>query len=52
MKHVCAWCGCDLGEDSYEPREAISHGICPTCEQRVRAQIKEVKAAAGRQPTR
>lgn len=31
MKHICAWCGIDLGETEDEPVDGISHGICPEC---------------------
>ncbi len=37
MKKVCAWCKTDLGEIPSDrfPREAITHGICPTCRDRL-----------------
>ncbi len=31
MKHVCAWCGKLLSEDTEEPLDVVSHGICQKC---------------------
>ncbi len=37
MKKVCAWCKADLGETPSDkhPPDAISHGICPSCRDRL-----------------
>ncbi len=37
MKKICAWCKADLGEmpSSRFPPDAITHGICPTCRDRL-----------------
>ncbi len=37
MKKVCAWCKTDLGEMPSDrfPSEMITHGICPTCRDRL-----------------
>jgi DNA-directed RNA polymerase subunit RPC12/RpoP len=35
MIRICAWCGKDLGENDAEPKEAISHGMCEDCRDKV-----------------
>ncbi len=37
MKKVCAWCKADLGDipSSIHPPDMITHGICPTCRDRL-----------------
>ena len=39
LKIICAWCRCSLGEKAChsldERLPAITHSICPVCQQRV-----------------
>ncbi|MDX1674507.1 MAG: PAS domain-containing protein [Longimicrobiales bacterium] len=37
MQRVCAWCGNDLDDPGvrHEPDAGISHGVCPTCYDRL-----------------
>jgi len=43
MQHICAWCQADLGEiESATHNDTdISHGICPSCANRIRAEMGE-----------
>jgi len=41
MKTVCAWC-------NPTPNEAVSHGVCRECFEKVMAEIKNKKAQAVR----
>jgi len=44
MRAVCAWCQTDLGGRP-GPEGAVTHGICPACLARVRAERYERDAA-------
>ena len=39
---ICAWCHRDMGIKEGEAPCPISHGICPDCERKVRAEINEI----------
>jgi PAS domain-containing protein len=43
MKRMCAWCGAELGDifSSIHPPEAITHGICPRCHDRLAEETGE-----------
>lgn len=42
LKIICAWCKKDMGERE-GTKEGVSHGICPECAEKQRAEIKEMK---------
>jgi hypothetical protein len=42
MKVICAWCGKILQEGE----NPASHGICPSCAEKVREEIKNYKKAS------
>jgi hypothetical protein len=37
---ICAWCQRDLGKKEGDATYPVSHGICPDCERKVRAEIE------------
>lgn len=39
IRVICSWCNRDLGEKEGDAPHPISHGICPDCERKVRAEI-------------
>jgi len=45
LKIICAWCRCSLGEkvcNSFDARlPAITHSICPVCQQRVFGEMND-----------
>lgn len=48
MKTVCAYSykGCLMPKTAAPAGELVSHGICPECAARVRAEMRAAKAAA------
>ena len=43
IRVVCAWCRRDMGLKEGDAPYPISHGICPECAEKVRAEINETK---------
>lgn len=42
MRHVCAWCGAKLSDDTEGNDQEISHGICPSCRKFFLANVRDV----------
>ena len=43
MKIICAWCGKILSKELDSSDKENSHGICKTCEDKMREELKERK---------
>jgi len=37
MRHICAWCKCELGDPVPPDDGQISHGICEECRKKLKA---------------
>jgi len=44
---VCAWCNKDMGEKDGQGVSGISHGICPSCQEKLMNELKERKNKSG-----
>ena len=37
MKWLCAWCNRHMVIDGKEPKDMVTHGICPSCKKKLLA---------------
>lgn len=48
MKHICAWCKCEIAPpDGTDDDNLTTHGICEECNKIVVAEIKDIRKTEG-----